>query len=224
MAPRYHSAKSVKGSGYNKYNGDKGYNKDSYNDHESIPLIVNPDFHYQYKRNMDLVGPGGVRPEYVITAYNTPKPKLSIDEFHKQNENGLRKAYNSPNYLYQDNDTLYIAGTKTSRDLYDDIKIPFGLTRYSQRYQDADKVLQQDPNIKNLVGHSLGGAASLEFEKKHPERHYNTTTYSAPVASMNSSDSRFRKYGDRISSLDWGAQSVARFDPTVSQHSYAGYS
>jgi len=155
MAPRYQTTKSVKGSGYNKYGGDKGYSSD-----EDIPLIVNPGFNNQYKRKMDLVGPGGTRPENVVTAYTTPKPKLSIDEFHKQNENGLRKAYNSPNSIYQDNDTLYIAGTKTSRDLYDDIKIPFGLTRYSQRYQDADKVLQQDPNIKLLIGQSLGGAAA----------------------------------------------------------------
>jgi hypothetical protein len=54
-----------------------------------------------------------------------------------------------------------MAGTKNFRDLYDDIKIPFGLTRYSQRYMDADKVLQQDPNIKNLVGNKHSGSVAL---------------------------------------------------------------
>ena len=99
----------------------------------------------------------------VNTVDNTPKPKLSNEEFHKQNENGLEQAYNSPSHLYQNNDTLYMARTKNFRDLYDDIKIPFGLTRYSQRYIDADNVLQQDPNIKNPIGHSLSGSVALEF-------------------------------------------------------------
>jgi hypothetical protein len=104
-------------------------------------------------------------------AYNTntdpkPKPKLGSSEFHKQNEEGLEKAYNSPNYLYKDGDILYVGGTQTARDAYDDIsKIPWGLTRYSQRYQDADKVVQQDPSIKTLSGHSLGGSVALELQK-----------------------------------------------------------
>ena len=106
----------------------------------------------------------------VNAVYNAPKPKLSKEEFHKQNENGLQQAYNSPNSLYRNKDTLYIAGTKNARDAYDDIKIPLGLTRYSQRYIDADKVLQEDPNIHNIRGHSLGGSISLELQKIYPER------------------------------------------------------
>ncbi len=105
-----------------------------------------------------MVGPGGVQPEY-------NKPKRGSAEFHKQDEIGLEKAYHSPNYLYKDNDTLYVAGTQTVRDAWDDLKIPFGLTRYSQRYQDADKIVQQDPSIKSFIGHSLGGAVALEFQK-----------------------------------------------------------
>jgi hypothetical protein len=149
MAPRYQTNK-----GYNKYNKGKLFEEPD-NGQGHIPLIINKDFNNQYKRKIDLVGPGGVQP-YL-------KPKHGSPEFHKQNEIGLEKAYNSPNYLYKDNDTLYVAGTQTRRDVWDDLKIPFGLTRYSQRYQDADKIVQQDPSINNVVGHSLGGSVALEF-------------------------------------------------------------
>ncbi len=91
--------------------------------------------------------------------------------FHKLNEIGLERAYNSNNYLYTNNDTFYMGGTQTARDVCDDFKIPFGLTRYSQRYIDADKVLQHDPDIKNLVGHSLAGRVALEFQKKSPRKY-----------------------------------------------------
>jgi hypothetical protein len=89
---------------------------------------------------------------------------------------------------------------------------------------DADKVLQKDPSIKNLTGHSLSGSVALELQKNYPERDFKTTTYAAPVASFTNSDSRFRKYGDSISTLDFGSQSVFRLDPFNTPHSYTGYS
>ena len=99
----------------------------------------------------------------VNTVYDTPK--LSKEEFHKQNENGLQRAYNSPNSLYKNNDTLYIASTKNARDVYDDIKIPFGLTRYRQRYMDADKVLQR-PEYSTSHWSFPFGVGSLRVSKK----------------------------------------------------------
>jgi hypothetical protein len=211
MTPRYQSTKSVRGSGYNKYNGDKGYSEDSYDDLGSTPVKINTDFNKQYKRNMDLTN----------KAYLTNSdPK----DFHVLNEIGLERAYNSPNYLYKNNDTLYMGGTQTARDVWDDLKIPFGLTRYSKRYVDADKVLQQDPDINRLVGHSLAGSVGLELQKNHPERNYKTVTYGAPVNSSSPSNERFRKDGDIVSFLDSGAQSYNKLTPDVGQHSYRGYS
>jgi hypothetical protein len=88
MAPRYHSTKTVKSNGYNKYNGGKGFE-----DHDS-PLIVHKDFYNQYKRNIDLTNK-----DYKI---NTDP-----NDFHKLNEIGLERAYTSPDYLYKIM-TLYI--------------------------------------------------------------------------------------------------------------------
>jgi len=212
MAPRYHSTKTVSSNGYKKYNGGKGF------DDSESPLIVNKDFYNQYKRNMDLVGPGGVQREFT-------KPKHGSPEFHKQNELGLEKAYNSPNYLYKDNDTLYVAGTQTRRDVWDDLKIPFGLTRYSQRYEDADKIIKQDPSIKSLVGHSLGGSVALEFQKNYPDRDFQAITYNAPVNSVTPSKDRFRGIVDPVSYQDYGAQIVLKMPSTSRDiHSYKDFS
>ena len=61
------------------------------------------------------------------------------------------------------------------------LKIPvWGDLRNSQRYKDADKVLKENPNVKKLVSHSLGGSVSLELETNNPVK-YETTTYGAPV-------------------------------------------
>ena len=51
------------------------------------------------------------------------------NDFHAVNENGLDFAYmNKDNYLHSNDNTLFIAGTQTGRDWYDNIKnIPFAL-------------------------------------------------------------------------------------------------
>ena len=44
---------------------------------------------------------------------------------HKINEIGLKKAYNTHKGIHIDNDTMFIAGTRNFRDVYDDVtKIP----------------------------------------------------------------------------------------------------
>ena len=55
-----------------------------------------------------------------------------------EDRQGLREAYELDNGVYAAGDTLCIAGTKNMRDVWDDLKIPFGATRHMQRYEDAD--------------------------------------------------------------------------------------
>ena len=98
MAPRYQSTKSIKGTGFNTYND------------RDMPLIINQDFRKRYKKNMSLTN---APPQTYTDRKPKPKPKQGSDEFHKVNEIGLRQAYNAPNYIYKDNDTLYMAGTKS---------------------------------------------------------------------------------------------------------------
>ena len=46
-----------------------------------------------------------------------------------------------------------------------------------QRYVDADDLLGQNPQVSNLVGHSLGGSSVLELQKNHGEKRFKTNVY-----------------------------------------------
>ena len=48
-------------------------------------------------------------------------------------------------------------------DAIDDLKIPEFKTRDIQRYKDADKFLKQNSDIKQLIGHSMGGSVVLQL-------------------------------------------------------------
>ena len=103
---------------------------------------------------------------------------------------GLDKAYALDSGVLPVGDTLYVAGTKSLRDAWDDLKIPLGLTSWSQRYGDADRVLDASPQIRRVVGHSLGGAVALELQKSHPQLNLQSETYGAPVLSLSGSSQR----------------------------------
>ena len=130
--------------------------------------------------------------------------------FHYHNKLGLDKAYDSNNKLYVEDDTLFVAGTSNLQDAWDDLKIPLGLTRYSQRYQDADKILNENPQVKNIVGHSAGSAVSDELSKRYTDKNLKTTLYGSPFVDFTGkqSDNRYRHSGDFISMFDKGAKTV----------------
>ena len=62
-----------------------------------------------------------------------------------------------------------MAGTKSLRDGWDDLKIPCRFTNLILKYEDASRALKAMPQIKRIVGHSLGGAVTLELQRAHPE-------------------------------------------------------
>ena len=142
---------------------------------------------------------------------------------HKINEIGLKKAYNNYKGIHIDNDTMFIAGTKNFRDVYDDItKIPFfGDLKDSKRYRDVEEEIKENPNVKKLVGHSLAGSVALEFEKNN--KGYETITYGAPVFGGFEGRNRFRHRNDPVSMFDFGAKSVGfSFNP-LTAHGYQNY-
>ena len=120
---------------------------------------------------------------------------------------GLGEAYSTSEGLYSAGNTLYIAGAKSVNDVLDDLSIPLGLTNTTARHRDAAMVLNANPQFSTLVGHSLGGAVSLQLQKENPA--LKTRTHGAPVTSTTSSSERFRHYGDPVAMLDFGAQTTA---------------
>ena len=97
------------------------------------------------------------------------------------NEEGMKKAYDSPNSYYKDGNKLYIAGTKDIGDVMDWSKIPLGTFKDSKIYKNIEPVFENDKDIDYVVGHSAGGSATLELEKNYPDRKITSVTYNAPV-------------------------------------------
>jgi len=142
------------------------------------------------------------------------------NNFHKLNEIGLNKAYNNNNKIHVDGNTLYVAGTSNLKDVYDDLtKIPFyGNLKDSTRYNQAKTALDANPNITNLVGHSLGGSVILDIQKNNSKM--TSTTYGAPVIQIGTKQgNRYRFPFDPISYLDNGAITVNKFN--INPHSYS---
>ena len=107
-------------------------------------------------------------------------------------------------FIYNYGNTIYVAGTKSLNDAFDDLKNPFHASKFTQRYRDAEKyVANPTNNISHVVGHSLGGAVALELQKNY-KHIQGTRTYGAPVWGYKeeTTDDRFRNYGDPISYVD----------------------
>ncbi len=144
---------------------------------------------------------------------------------------GLDRAY-ANTHVYIHGDTLYIAGSHTWRDVFDDLtKVPFyGDVRESERYQQAEKALKENPQIKHVIGHSLGGTVALELEKNYPDRVEWSRTYGAPVLDITTEHemdprvSRYRNLFDGFSVFDNAANVSIKWNPFDSYsltHAYA---
>jgi hypothetical protein len=186
--------------------------------------------------------------------FSLPQPKANIMKVMSLNKNvlsrrienkelsdaeGLRKAYNEPNRIYVNNDRMYVAGTTWTngytglpslQDAWDDLKIPFHQTRNIQRYKDADEVLKNNPNIKELIGHSMGSSVILQLNSDNNDK-FITRTYSAPVLDLfqrdkpaDSRDMRFRTLGDPVAIFDNNAITVLKNTTNPFElHSYDNY-
>ena len=80
---------------------------------------------------------------------------------------GLDKAYASENKIYIEGDTMFVAGTASLGDAVDDVSIPLGRTDRTKRYEQASMALAKSPQVTRVVGHSLGGAVSLQIAQQH---------------------------------------------------------
>ena len=165
--------------------------------------------------------------------YKQKKPQLkqvefNDNDFHLRNKIGLDKAYAAESATHIEGDTLYIAGTRNKRDVWDDItKLPFGLTKYANRYKQAKEVLDENPQIKNLVGHSLASSVSDELRKQNPDRELNLKAlYGSPFIDLGFTkhDNRYRHKFDPVSFLDRGSKTVdlGLVNP-LTAHSYSDY-
>ena len=140
---------------------------------------------------------------------------------------GLEKAYAHGDYFIHGK-TMYIAGSHTTKDWYDDVtKVPdWGDLRQSTRYQAAEKALKENPQVTHVVGHSLGGSVALQLEKDYSNQIKTSRTYGAPVldAWKGGNPERYRHYADPVSILDRSAHMSVKLKPTSSMSLTHDYS
>jgi pimeloyl-ACP methyl ester carboxylesterase len=148
--------------------------------------------------------------------YQQPeKPTFKYDQI--TDSEGLKRAYDHGDY-YIHGKTMFIAGSHTARDWFDDLtKIPvWGDLKDSERYQKVLEVFKNRGEINTVVGHSLGGSVSLELQKNFPDRIQKSRTYGAPVMNLLGSESenvdRYRNWFDPVSILDRGAKKSIKWN------------
>ena len=141
-------------------------------------------------------------------------------------EEGLSRAYNTEDGLFEDTNTntFYIAGTRNMQDVAEWWKIPAFRTKESEIYGRAKKYLDEHPNITNLTGHSYGGSAALQLQKD--DNKYNTRTYGAPVFDPIPRNpfyqpQRYCNRWDPVCAADMGAEKQEHVDRfNFNTHSY----
>ena len=111
-------------------------------------------------------------------------------------EEGLKRAYEARDGLYQHYNKLFIAGTKDwPGDAIDDLKLPFDDTlNKTKRGRDADAYYRSHHEIDTVIGHSLGGAVALSLQTAYKKQDGNpygivqSKTFGAPTVSGNISN------------------------------------
>ena len=78
----------------------------------------------------------------IIEKNDEVNQELAGTETFLTDSQGLRLAYENPEGIYQNGSILYIAGTKSGRDVYDDLKLPLHQTQQTKRYKDVDKFIK----------------------------------------------------------------------------------
>jgi hypothetical protein len=173
--------------------------------HEATPKI---------QSIIDIIKPQN---EIIKPQFKKPTTDEGWSQFHKTNEEGMKKAYDSEDGYFKQDNKLFIAGTKDLHDVYDWSKLVLGNFNESKIYKNADKIFKDDPTIDFVVGHSAGGSAALELEKQYPDRKITTITYAAPVFSNGNLEQfknpdlkpmRFAHPGDIVSSMDMNVRPV----------------
>ena len=147
---------------------------------------------------------------------------------------GLKLAYENPDGIYQNGSILYIAGTKSGRDVYDDLKLPLYQTRNTKRYKDVDKFIEDGTievdgkkltGITDIISHSLGSAVGQQINNDYGNifrsRSYGSLFVSNQRPEDTGTNLRIRKAGDLVSAFDKGSITLNRgtLDP-LQNHSY----
>ena len=165
--------------------------------------------------------------------YETPNTRSKInDEVTEElagnwsfltDTQGLKRAYENKDGIYQNGSILYIAGTKSLQDALDDVKLPFYQTRNTKRHKDVNKFIQDGSleidgkkhyGISDVVSHSLGSAVSAQINNDY-DNIFRSRSYGSPfVSGQRPEDTgtnlRIRGSNDVVSIFDGGSITIPK--------------
>ena len=164
------------------------------------------------------------------------REELAGTETFLTDSQGLRLAYENSEGIYQKGSILYIAGTKSGRDVYDYLKLPLHQTHQTKRYKDVDKFIKdgtievdgkKPTGITDIISHSLGSAVGQQINNEYGNI-FGSRSYGSPFVSNQRPEDTgtnltIRKTGDVISMFDKGSITLNKgtLDP-LQNHSYQG--
>ena len=137
---------------------------------------------------------------------------------------GLRRAYEREDGLYDCGDALYIAGTKSLEDVSNWPLLPSGRVHNTRRYKDTMRHIEaMEKKPKRLIGHSYGASVSQAIAEDLglEARSYGTPAWDVLGRGEKEHTLRFKHWGDPVGSLDSGAGIVKA--PGWNPHSFQGY-
>ena len=151
------------------------------------------------------------------------REELAGTETFLTDTQGLKLAYENPDGIYQNGSSLYIAGTKSGRDVYDDLKIPLFQTQQTKRYKDVDKFIKDGTievdgkkltGITDIISHSLGSAVGQQINNDCGNI-FRSRSYGSPfVSNQRPEDTgtnlRIRGSKDVVSMFDGGSITVPK--------------
>lgn len=118
---------------------------------------------------------------------------------------GLDMAYAHYDNVVVSGQTMYISGThpnasNRTSDYMTDLAIPLHLLATTHRYKQAAYHLSLHPEVKTLVGHSLGGAIAQELAAANG---MHARVYGAPTLFGRDGVEYYRHTGDPVSVTNW---------------------
>ena len=147
----------------------------------SVQRMSKPKQNPKIRELLETINPPTERQKKQRTPFQRPTTNDEWLKFHKMNEEGMSKAYNSKEGYFRDGNKLFIAGTQGIQDVFDWAKIPLGTFRKSKIHKNIEPIFKESEGIDYVVGHSAGGSATLELAQNFPARKITTVTYNAPV-------------------------------------------
>jgi len=135
---------------------------------------------------------------------------------------GLKKAYATNEGYFRMGTTLYICGTRSNpSDIADDLKLALpeylgGGVRQTNKYRQIREYLKFHPDIKMVVGHSLGAAVCDALVQDNPA--LKEMAYGDPYPQWVAGKGHHRVDGDPIALADVTADT--RFPSSLDPHGY----